>query len=174
MVHNSIYFAQQAQHHCIFSVSMWFLVMWFLAKKLFKPWRTRKQILIADRMLTSKFWTVESLSLNLKVCLCGAFSVLWLCTITAFRFYKAVFLTDSSMFAAKKDEKKKDRASPSSSSSSSDSKSSSDSSDSEESEKESKKKKKKAKKLKKKQKKKEKKKYLIYCHILTFCSANGT
>lgn len=66
------------------------------------------------------------------------------------------------MFAAKKDGKKRERASSSSSSSSSDSESSSESSsDSEESEKESKKKKKKAKKLKKKQKKKDKKMYLI-------------
>lgn len=153
---------------------MWFLVMWFLAKRLSKPWRTRKRIIIADHMLRWRFWTAESSSLNLKVCLCEAFSVLskWVLNIrfsshyclSRSRFYKAVLLTDSKIYAAKKNEKKRERASSSSSSSSSDSESSSESSsDSEESDKESKKQKKRAKKQKKKQKKKkDTKRYLIY------------
>lgn len=85
-----------------------------------------------------------------------------------------MYLTDPSILAAKKDEKKRERVSSSSSSSSSNSESSSESSsDSEESEKESKKKKKKAKKLKKKRKKKDKKKYRIYIYTFAVNTVNS-
>lgn len=149
-------------HRCVISsVSMWSLVMWSLAKKSFKPWRTRKRTPTADRTPRWKFWTAESSSPNLKVCLCDA------CLVFQTSFSLQLIVKTLFVVAAKKDAKKKGRASSSSSGSSSGSESSSESSsDSEESEKESKKRKKKAKKQKKKQKK-DKKKYFIttffYC-----------